>query len=572
MPSLVRVWISFTDPNEPAFFKLGLQPVIIGRDSSCQIQLNDPSVSRNHASIAFENGHYILHDNGSINGTLVNGEPVRKHQLQPHDTIRFGEYVFVFEVSDLEGTTTPSPSNPAKASENTAQQPIRKNPVAPQKNQPVKVIIGKNAPREGKHPSSRTIPLRPGAALDRSRKPGAIIPTSNTDFAFISFACGCAGPIAFIPAILFGHVAEPVTYEQKKNQQLGLVLGYFFLSVWLVVGGYYLATRQETPAKGSASADGAASATTTALEVPRVNNALDLLRGTLAWAPPSKVIGSILGTGGKTVNIDPNQAAHREAFFNELRSNWTHGLIVFQPDIVRPLIPYAANQSVRFVIEDFTTKPTFWEYNSTVVPEKKTVVGPFIMPTLREDLFFDRDTTLTAKIPKFNDERFPWHNAQRGIQWNGESLKFEDRQASLLRWVVILKASTSLYSIKIDTLEGNLTRDEPKEYIYSYHPAEYLAQIVYLAGTEEVLALKINPDLFNLDDMEKAKRLLHAGFKEILARKPQSTIEIGAIFRLPKLEEIANPAAPRPPSPTAPATPAPATPPAAPGSKRYLMP
>jgi len=57
-------------------------------------------VSRLHAKIlSLGNGNYALKDEGSANGTKVNGQLVNKHQtypLQEGDKIQLGQTVLVF--------------------------------------------------------------------------------------------------------------------------------------------------------------------------------------------------------------------------------------------------------------------------------------------------------------------------------------------------------------------------------------------------------------------------------------------------------------------------------------------
>jgi pSer/pThr/pTyr-binding forkhead associated (FHA) protein len=81
------------------------QPFRIGRDSSCELQLFDVRVSRQHARIEFSAGEYVLTDLNSSNGVYVNGtrltQPVA---LQHDDTIEIGSFggiVFRFEFVEL---------------------------------------------------------------------------------------------------------------------------------------------------------------------------------------------------------------------------------------------------------------------------------------------------------------------------------------------------------------------------------------------------------------------------------------------------------------------------------------
>ncbi|MBV9690522.1 MAG: FHA domain-containing protein [Ktedonobacteraceae bacterium] len=72
----------------------------IGRSRESDIFLEDLAVSRLHASIiSVGNGNYGLKDEGSANGTRVNGQMLSKHQtvpLQEGDKIQLGQTVLVF--------------------------------------------------------------------------------------------------------------------------------------------------------------------------------------------------------------------------------------------------------------------------------------------------------------------------------------------------------------------------------------------------------------------------------------------------------------------------------------------
>jgi pSer/pThr/pTyr-binding forkhead associated (FHA) protein len=57
----------------------------------------DSTVSRNHASIRNENGVFTVNDEGSSNGTEVNGTRITSQPLSPGDTLQFGSSAFRFE-------------------------------------------------------------------------------------------------------------------------------------------------------------------------------------------------------------------------------------------------------------------------------------------------------------------------------------------------------------------------------------------------------------------------------------------------------------------------------------------
>lgn len=74
--------------------------VTIGREPTNSIPLaNDNTVSRRHASIRSENGGYMISDEGSSNGTFVNGIRISgAHPLRPGDEVQIGSTRFRFEV------------------------------------------------------------------------------------------------------------------------------------------------------------------------------------------------------------------------------------------------------------------------------------------------------------------------------------------------------------------------------------------------------------------------------------------------------------------------------------------
>jgi len=94
---LVRV----EEGKEPGrIYEVRKDSLSIGRSRESDIFLEDLAVSRLHASIVnMGNGNYGLKDEGSANGTKVNGQLVAKYQtypLQEGDKIQLGQTVLVF--------------------------------------------------------------------------------------------------------------------------------------------------------------------------------------------------------------------------------------------------------------------------------------------------------------------------------------------------------------------------------------------------------------------------------------------------------------------------------------------
>jgi len=81
------------------FFVASDHAVMIGRGSTHnEINLTNPTVSRRHAQIAFEKGHYVLEALDDRNGTFVNNARVRRQTLRHGDEIRFGRAAYQFRI------------------------------------------------------------------------------------------------------------------------------------------------------------------------------------------------------------------------------------------------------------------------------------------------------------------------------------------------------------------------------------------------------------------------------------------------------------------------------------------
>ena len=76
---------------------LGEAVTLIGRSRRCDVVVDDPNVSRQHAEIRLQGGSYLLRDLGSTNGTRVNRRDVRQATLQDGDRIEVGTTELRFE-------------------------------------------------------------------------------------------------------------------------------------------------------------------------------------------------------------------------------------------------------------------------------------------------------------------------------------------------------------------------------------------------------------------------------------------------------------------------------------------
>jgi diguanylate cyclase (GGDEF)-like protein len=76
-------------------------PSLVGRSSGAQVHVAEPSVSREHARIVYEDGAYHIEDLGSLTGTEVAGQRVTRSRLHDGDLVQIGQRAkFRFQLMD----------------------------------------------------------------------------------------------------------------------------------------------------------------------------------------------------------------------------------------------------------------------------------------------------------------------------------------------------------------------------------------------------------------------------------------------------------------------------------------
>jgi diguanylate cyclase (GGDEF)-like protein len=82
-------------------FDLTNEETLIGRTSKADIQVDQDSVSRNHAKIRVDGTRITIEDLGSTNGTIVNDEHIEEVlRLRNGDLVKIGRTVFKFIASN----------------------------------------------------------------------------------------------------------------------------------------------------------------------------------------------------------------------------------------------------------------------------------------------------------------------------------------------------------------------------------------------------------------------------------------------------------------------------------------
>ena len=72
----------------------------VGRGPENDVFLDDVTVSRHHGAFYVGEGRLSVHDNGSTNGTYVNGQQVDDAELMPGDEVILGKYHLIVARGD----------------------------------------------------------------------------------------------------------------------------------------------------------------------------------------------------------------------------------------------------------------------------------------------------------------------------------------------------------------------------------------------------------------------------------------------------------------------------------------
>ena len=140
----------------------------IGRRPSNDIQIDNLAISGEHAAVVTILNDSFLEDLNSTNGTLVNGQPIKKHFLKNGDIVELGKYKLKFIAEQAQqaepdyektmvlraNTIKPQAPTPPSVSQSSgdvsAQRPVAPHsaPAEPLANGAIQVLNGANAGRQ----------------------------------------------------------------------------------------------------------------------------------------------------------------------------------------------------------------------------------------------------------------------------------------------------------------------------------------------------------------------------------------------------------------------------------------
>jgi pSer/pThr/pTyr-binding forkhead associated (FHA) protein len=108
----------------------------IGRGEKCRLMLDDPEISRLHATIHHRDGGFTIKDSGSVNGTHLNGERIIEEALKSGDLIELGHAAIACEIIGVVlhlTVTSRAAGSGDSGSERTIQSRGARSPGAPEK-------------------------------------------------------------------------------------------------------------------------------------------------------------------------------------------------------------------------------------------------------------------------------------------------------------------------------------------------------------------------------------------------------------------------------------------------------
>ncbi|MBN1266856.1 MAG: DUF3662 domain-containing protein [Anaerolineales bacterium] len=127
--------VDHRQPPENAFlivdgkhqFVLDREIFTIGRRLDNHLILEDLHVSRRHARLELNDGHYYIIDCGSTAGTYVNNRQINRHRLHPGDLVRIADSQLIYGEGSGAPDLQPSPHKAAEREKTALDTPAARS-------------------------------------------------------------------------------------------------------------------------------------------------------------------------------------------------------------------------------------------------------------------------------------------------------------------------------------------------------------------------------------------------------------------------------------------------------------
>ena len=125
-PAKRTIRASLVDNESGHIIDISQSETSIGRAKTCDVVIDDSTVSRFHAVLSCRATGWMIFDTNSTSGTVLNGRRIdKKHTLKDGDKIRFGSVEYEFYSTAVTTKQQLVPKNKAKTS--VHQRHNRKN-------------------------------------------------------------------------------------------------------------------------------------------------------------------------------------------------------------------------------------------------------------------------------------------------------------------------------------------------------------------------------------------------------------------------------------------------------------
>lgn len=143
---------------------LNKERMTIGRRPSNDIQIDNLAISGEHAVIMTILSDSFLEDLNSTNGTLVNGQPIKKHLLGNGDIVELGKYKlkYIVEADQQNTSFERNPDDPAAELQQAGQTSLPPEPEETVLAGVVRVLNGANTGKELELTKTLTTLGKPG--------------------------------------------------------------------------------------------------------------------------------------------------------------------------------------------------------------------------------------------------------------------------------------------------------------------------------------------------------------------------------------------------------------------------
>jgi FHA domain/Domain of unknown function (DUF4864) len=200
---------------------------LVGRDPTCDVVVSDGSVSRRHARLERRGEAWVVADQGSANGTFVDGQRIVESPLRSGQEVRFGAVTYKVEIEGAEDDTGATIITGGIPEATVIQSgPLVPPPPKAPPSRPAGAMPPPLPPRLGSPPPPPPPPRRLGGAPP-GPPPGAAYPPSSPvppmappplptkgKSPFFWIGIGCCGCLALV-LVFFGLVGGAAFFATR---------------------------------------------------------------------------------------------------------------------------------------------------------------------------------------------------------------------------------------------------------------------------------------------------------------------------------------------------------------------